>query len=84
MTPALRAFVNERPVSLAEGATVAEAVRAFDPALADRLAEGAAFATDGRGIEIAPDRALRPGAIVRVVVSARRTGAATEAPGADA
>ena len=82
MIAGVRAFVNERPVDLPDGATVGDAVRAVDAALADRLAEGAAFATDGRGIEMAADRVLRPGAIVRVVVSARRS--ATGPEGADA
>lgn len=84
MSAGVRAFVNERPVDLPDGATVADAVRAVDAALADRLASGTAFVTDGRGIEMAPDRALRPGAIVRVVVSARRTATAPEGADADA
>ena len=84
MTPAIRAFVNERPLDLTEGATVADAVRAFDGALADRLAEGAAFVTDGRGIAIDAGRRLRPGAIIRVAVTARRGAPGMDAGHADA
>jgi hypothetical protein len=69
----LLAFVNERPVRLPPGASVAEAVRALDPPLADRLAAGQAYLTDGRGIRIAADAPLATGDIIRVVVSARRT-----------
>jgi hypothetical protein len=43
----------------------------MDPALADRLRDGAAYVTDGRGIRLPPGEAVNAGAIVRVVVSAR-------------
>ena len=39
-----------------------------------KLAAGAAFVTDARGIEIPLESALAEGAILRVVVSARRAG----------
>jgi hypothetical protein len=58
------------------GTDVQGAVRAADPGLADRLAAGAAFATDARGIAVAPGDPVTAGAIFRVVVSARRSGAA--------
>ena len=51
---------------------VAEAVRRFDPALGDRVIAGEAYVTDGRGIEVDPDQTLASGAILRVVVRARR------------
>ena len=73
---AVTVFVNERPVSVPEGSRAAAAVDAFDAALAARLAAGEGHITDARGIELAPDTVLRPGAILRVVVRAR--------PGADA
>lgn len=72
-------FVNERPVHLPRGAAAADAVRALDPALADRLVAGAARLTDGRGLDLPPDAPVGPGDIIRVVVSARRP-----APHADA
>lgn len=68
-----RVFVNERPVSLLPGQTAGDAVRAFDPDLADALAGGRARLTDGVGRPVAPGDVLRPGAILRVALSARRT-----------
>jgi hypothetical protein len=48
-------------------------VAAFDPALAGKLASGAAYVTDGVGRPAQPDADVTPGAIIRVVVSARRS-----------
>lgn len=76
----MRVFVNERPVEIGRDDDVSAAVRAFDPALARRLEEPGVFVTDGRGIRIEAGAALSPGAILRVVVSARRG----EGPDADA
>ena len=72
MTDAVRVFVNERPVSVAPGASLADAVSAFNPDLAAKLESGAAYATDGVGRPAEPGSRLTPGAIIRVVVSARR------------
>jgi hypothetical protein len=66
------AFVNEHPVRVPPGASAADAVRALDAAIADRVASGQAYLTDGRGIRIEPGTPLTPGDIVRAVVSARR------------
>jgi len=71
MPDVLRCFVNERALSLAPGATVHDAVAAFDTALAARLAKGEAYVTDARGIRTAVDRPLAAGSILRVIVSAR-------------
>lgn len=79
MPDTLRCFVNERSLALAPGATVQDAVAAFDAAMAERLAGGSAYVTDARGIRIASEQALEGGAILRVVVSAR---AATDDPDA--
>ena len=65
-------FVNERLVAVADGATVAAAVAAFDPALSARLAEGEGHVTDARGIELPFDAVVRAGSILRVVVRARQ------------
>ena len=70
----MRVFVNERPVDVPAGATVQAAVAAADPALADRLGQGA-YATDGRGIQVDPAAVLDAGAILRVITSARRQDA---------
>jgi hypothetical protein len=68
----IRVFVNTSVVDLPAGAGVGDAVRAFDPALEASVAQGAAYITDGRGIEIDPGSPLTSGAILRVIVRARR------------
>ncbi len=72
MKDTIRVFVNAGPLDLPSGADVAEAVRLFDPALERQVASGAAYVTDGRGIEIDSTAQLAAGAILRVVVRARR------------
>ena len=68
----MRAFVNERGIEVDDGATVADAIRAFDPALALRVERGErSRVTDARGIEVALDTPVRVGDIFRVVISAR-------------
>ena len=66
------AFVNERLVQLPPGTSVLAAVRAHDPALADRIAAGEGYCTDARGIPLEPDAPLQSGGIIRAVISARR------------
>ncbi len=73
MKDTIRVFVNAGPLDLPSGADVAEAVRLFDPALERQVASGAAYVTDGRGIEIDSTAQLAAGAILRVVVRARRS-----------
>lgn len=75
----IRVFVNAGAVDLPAGADVAQAVRAVDPALERQIAGGGAYVTDGRGIEIAPDSLLTGGAILRIVVRARRGEANADA-----
>jgi hypothetical protein len=72
MTDTIRVFVNATALDLATGARVEEAVAAYDPSLATGLRNGAAYVTDGRGIEMEQDAPLASGAILRVVVRARR------------
>ncbi len=74
MSDTFRIFVNERPVEVAAGTDVLQAVEAFDPELARRLRAQQAYVTDGRGIELGGEVLLGPGAILRVVISARRQG----------
>lgn len=64
----LRAYVNERGVSVPQGASALDAVRAFDPAEADALAVGARRLTDSRGLPIAAESAVHGGAIFRLLV----------------
>ena len=65
-------FVNDRAVRVAAGSSITAAVAATDPDLARALAAGAAKLTDGRGITLDPAAPVYPGAILRVVVSARK------------
>ena len=71
MSEPLRVFVADRVVLVPPGATAAAAVAGCDPALAERLEDGSAYLTDGRGIRLAATAPLFSGAIVRVVLSAR-------------
>lgn len=75
----MRVFVNERPVEIGRDQDVRQAVRALDPALADRLGDPGILVTDGRGVRIEPGAALAPGAILRVVISARRDDGESDA-----
>ena len=72
MMDSIRVFVNASAVDVAAGADVSEAVRAFDAALERQVVSGAAYVTDGRGIEVPASLQLSSGAILRVVVRARR------------
>ena len=75
--PELRAFVNERPVTVARGARVRDAVRELDAGLADQVEAGAAYVTDARGVPVAGDAPVgEAGAVFRVVLSARPGGPA--------
>jgi hypothetical protein len=72
MTESISVFVNGAVLSLPAGTDVATAVRALDPALERQIANGSAYVTDGRGIEISSGTRLTGGAILRVVVRSRR------------
>lgn len=65
-------FVNDRMVQVSPGSTIAQAAALADPAHGSALSEGRAYLTDGRGIRCPADAAATAGAIIRVVVSARR------------
>jgi hypothetical protein len=72
MSAPVPVFVNGQRILIAAGQPAAAAVARHDEALARQLASGAAYVTDGRGIRMAPDAPLGAGAILRVIVSARR------------
>ena len=73
MTPTIRVFVNAVPVDLPVGSRVSAAIHALDQELAQQVSAGTAYVTDGRGIQISVDSPLSAGAILRVIVSARRS-----------
>lgn len=72
MTAVIRVYVNERAIDVPAGAAAAVAVAAHDPDLGAAVAEGRAYLTDGRGVQLAADATLAAGAIVRVVRPAGR------------
>jgi len=72
-------FVNDRAVRLAPTCVLADAIAVVDAELARAVREGTARVTDGRGIALDPGAPVFPGAILRVVVSARRRSEETDA-----
>ena len=69
----IQVFVNERPVTVARGASVRDAVEGLDHELAELVGRGAAYVTDGVGRPVdAGDPVGEGGSIFRVVVSARQ------------
>jgi len=70
----MRVFINSRGVDAPDGATVLDAVRAWDAREADALAAGERRVTDSRGLPAAIDAPAYAGAIFRIL-PARRSGA---------
>jgi hypothetical protein len=68
----VRIFVDEIPRQVTPGTSVAAAVAGGDADLAALLGDGRAYVTDGVGRPIAVHGVVFPGAIYRVVRSARR------------
>ena len=79
MSELIPVFVNDRAVRMAAECVLADAIAAADAELARAVREGTARVTDGRGIALDPGAAVYPGAILRVVVSARRRGEESDA-----
>ena len=75
----MRIFVNATPLDVEPGTDVRGAIRAHDPVLEAKLAAGAGYVTDARGIELAGDAPVTAGSILRVVVSARRAAEEADA-----
>jgi len=76
----LRVFVNERGVDVAPGATAHDAVRAADPAEAERVADGARVIVDSRGLPTPPEAPTHGGAIYRTIAARRPADAASSPP----
>ncbi len=62
-----RAYVNERGVSVALGATVRDAVAAFDLSEAEALDRGERRVTDSRGLPVDATVPVHGGAIFRLL-----------------
>ena len=72
MSATVPVFVNGQCVRIAAGQPVSGAVALHDAELAGQLADGTAYVTDGRGIRMETDAPIHAGAILRVIVTARR------------
>lgn len=72
MSDPIRIFVNATPLDVPPGASVRVALEIHDAALAARADAGAALVTDARGLALPLESPLGAGAILRVVVRARR------------
>ena len=78
MSHPLRVFVNGQGLDVPPGATVLDAVRAFDAAAADAVTRGERVVTDSRGLPADAAALLQSGAIFRLVP--KRDRAETTAP----
>jgi hypothetical protein len=74
----VRVFVDERAVEVARGASVLDAVRAFDGATADAVVAGERLVTDSRGLSADPQAPTHGGAIYRILPARRRVDAGAE------
>lgn len=74
----LRVFIDARGVDVPPGATAIDAVRAYDPAIADAVRGGQKILTDSRGLPVDPSVALESGAIFRLITKRDRSGAVAE------
>lgn len=72
MSETVPVFVDGHCVRIEAGQPMSAAVALHDPRLAARVLAGTAYLADGRGIRLAADAPAHSGAILRVVVSARR------------
>lgn len=68
----LRAFVNGSAVEVDRGATLIDAVRAADAALADAIAAGTRAVADSRGLVVDHALPVTGGAVLRVVSAGAR------------
>jgi hypothetical protein len=73
MPDTIRVYLNQRGIDLPAGTSVTEAIRLAEPQLSEALESGRAKVTDGRGLDLPLDQALSNGAILRVIVSSRRS-----------
>ena len=63
----LRVFVNGTALSAEPGATVLDAVLAFDASAAGEVVAGTRAVTDSRGLPVALDAPLAGGSVLRIV-----------------
>ena len=63
----IRAFVNDKGVSVPRDATALDAVRAHDASLALSIVAGQSRITDSRGLPLPADTVISGGTILRVL-----------------
>lgn len=78
MTETVRIFINAAGLDVPSGATVLEAVRAWNADEADAVARGTRAVTDSRGLPVSNDDAVYAGAIFRLVAGRSRTADADD------
>ena len=69
MSPSVRVYVNSRALDLPRGATVGDAIRAWDPSQVDAVSRGERAVTDSRGLPASLSDVVSQGSILRVVGS---------------
>lgn len=79
MSATVRVYVNGRGVDAPADGSPVDAVRVFDPALADAVDGGSRRITDSRGLDVVDGEPLYNGAIFRVVGNRQRAGDAEDA-----
>lgn len=85
MTDSLvRAFVNGTGVDVPAGSKALDAVRAFDAAAADAVAQGGQVITDSRGLPVGADAPVSAGSIFRLIPNRANASPAAEADELDA
>lgn len=68
----MRVYVNSIGLDIPDGATALDAVRAWNAAAADEVADGERMIADSRGLQTSPDTRAYGGAIFRVLPVRRR------------
>ncbi len=69
MSTSVRVYINSRALDLPRGATVADAIRAWDPTQVDAVSRGERAVTDSRGLPASLSDVVAQGLILRVVGS---------------
>lgn len=67
MSDTLRVFVNGQGVSVPQGSTVLDAVRAVDPEAASAIEAGTRAVADSRGIAVSATTLVTGGYVMRLV-----------------
>jgi hypothetical protein len=69
VSTSVRVYVNSRALDLPQGATVGDAIRAWDSSQVDAVSRGERAVTDSRGLPASMSDVVSQGSILRVVGS---------------